>query len=290
MKNAISYALFGMNRTKDPNCFGFDTYLRGLMMNIRLNRLLFPGWDNVLNMDNQSYQSFKPFFDQLKNLPNIRIDIQPDNDPLCMAMLWRLKPVFLKNSDGSDMYERVLCRDLDSPPTYRERQCVQMWIDHDKTMHAITDSISHSIPLMGGMIGIKSSYFKMRVAASFENLMALDRSINYKSKGTDQTFLNKIVYPKVAKHGDCSITQHYMLGHGDTFLMDYHNSVPQIIPVGVEPEMEESNNICGHIGSAGAYMPALERFLSKYRDRFLDINAIEQLHPEIFYWIHKHIF
>jgi len=290
MKNAISYALFGMNRAKDPNCFDFDAYLRGLMMNIRLNRLLYPGWDNVINIDEQSYGSFKTFFDKLRNTENIVFRIQPNGDPLCMAMLWRLKPVYITNPDGSPMYERVLCRDLDSPPTYRERQCVEQWIQHDKTMHAITDSISHNIALLGGMIGMKSEYFKMRVAPTFETLIAKGAGMNFMVKGSDQTFLNKYVYPNVSQPGNCSITQHYMDGHPNTHLADWHNQVPNIDVPGMDPEMAQSNDICGHIGSAGCYLPPLEKFLHKYGNHFLDLYEIEKLHPSIFYWVHKHIF
>ena len=74
-------------------------------------------------------------------------------------MLWRLLPIFEYN------VERIICRDTDSPLTYREAQMVKEWENSPKVVHAITDSVSHNIPLMGGMIGL-TKHFRDR----FENL------------------------------------------------------------------------------------------------------------------------
>jgi hypothetical protein len=286
MKKAISYSLFGYNREKDSQSFDFHSYLRGLLINIRLNRLLYPGWDIYLNIDEQSYHQYMDLFD---NLP-IVIKIQSNHDPLCLAMLWRLAPCFETNDDGSATYSHVICRDLDSPPTYRERQCVEQWIEHDKTAHAITDSVSHNIQLMGGMIGFRPEYFTARVAKSMDELIGKKPNFQWQKKGTDQTFLNHIVLPCVATTGNDSITQHYILGHGNTFLSDWHNSVPEIEIPGVDPKMAESNDVCGHIGAAGYYPPPLHKFLNKHHDQFIDIQKAEQPFADIFYWRNENLF
>ena len=286
MKNAISYSLFGFNRAKDPNCFDFESYLRGLMINIRLNRLVYPGWDVVVNMDHQTYNGFSELFDALP----IVIKLHPNDHPLCLAMLWRLAPVYDQKNNGEWKYDHVLCRDLDSPTTYRERQCVEQWIANDKSMHAITDSVSHNIPLMGGMIGIKPAYFTMRMPKTWQQLIDKHPGFNFVPKGSDQTFLNQHVYPEFAHPGNESITQHYILGHPNTFLNDWHDKVPNIVLNDVDDEIKESNDICGHIGAAGYYPPPLHKFLNKHHAKFEDLQKAEQPFANIFYWRNQNLF
>lgn len=270
-KRAIVYSLFGAG-IEYKNCFSFYNYLQGLAINLRLARLIYPDWEVVLETDTSTYQQYQ---DLLTALP-IVIEINDSGQELCRAMLWRLKPIWHD-------YTHVLCRDLDSPLTYRERQAVEHWISHGKTGHAITDSVSHTIALMGGMIGFVPEYFKMRTGfASWQAMMA-DSPINFNVKGSDQDFLNQVIYPKIAGPGNDSITQHYVLGMPNTFLSDYHNHIPAI-ELAIDPELVESNNTCGHIGAAGYYTGPTFKFLHKYKDAFADLREIEAKYPKIFFW------
>jgi len=283
MKKAISYSLFGYNKERHKDSFSFESYLRGLLINIRMNRLLFPDWEIVVHMDISTYNGYQKLFDALP----IRIKIMP-NAPLCFAMLWRMHAIF-DYEHPEWTYSHVICRDLDSPPTFRESQAVQDWINSDTCAHAITDSISHNIPLMGGMVGFRPAYFSQMVAPNWEAFIGLDKSINFSIKGSDQTFLNRVVYPKIANPGYESFTHHFVLGHGNTFLSGYKNFIPDL-EIGLDPELKESNNVCGHIGSAGAYSSAIELFLSKHKHLFNDIRYAESDYPHIFYWINQSIF
>src|SRR3990167_1516722 len=168
---AIAYSLFGFNKAKYENCFTFDSYLSGLMLSIRFNRLVYPDWITVLETDTSTYTAYAPLFSYLSDRNILRIEKNGNDSALCEAMLWRLKPIYWK--DGSERWEfsHVLCRDLDSLSTYREAQAVQVWMNHDKAMHAITDSVSHDIALMGGMIGVRPDYFSARTNTnSYEEL------------------------------------------------------------------------------------------------------------------------
>lgn len=282
----ISYALFGYERAKSPDCFDFHSYLRGFLINLRLNRLLYPDWKTYLNIDSKSYNAFSELFD---NLPII-IKIHPDNQPLCLAMLWRLSPIFDLDANGQHKYSHVICRDLDSPTTYRERQCVEQWVLNDKTAHAITDSVSHNIPMLGGMIGFRPQYFTMRVAKSMDELLSKKPNIDFRKKGTDQDLINSVIYPAIAQPGNDSITQHYILGYPNTFLSDWSDKIPNIDVIGVPKHFDESNDICGHIGAAGYYPPPLHKFLSKYKNAFADIQKAEKPFASIFYWSNENIF
>lgn len=280
---AISYALFGYNKARQDNCFDFNSYLRGLMISIRMNRIVYPEWTTVLNTDRETYEAFKDLFDGIWDL-EVHIN---EPEPLCKAMLWRLKPIYLMQ-DAKDWdkpkFTHVLCRDLDSPTTKKEAQCVQYWMNKGSAMHAITDSVSHNIPLMGGMIGIKTDMWTLRMPKTWNALLELGRGINYERKGTDQQFLNECVYPIWASKGSESITQHYLLGMANTFLNDYNNSVPTYLDLDIP---DETNIVCGHIGASGWYETAMFKFLRKFWNDYEDLLSLEKQHPNIFYWVNE---
>ena len=271
---AISYALFGYNAERHKDCFDFNSYLRGLAINIRMARLIYPDWKIVLHVDNNTNEGIK---DLLQRLP-IEVVVCEDA-PLTKAMLWRLKPLF------DTKYTHVICRDLDSPITYREAQAVQCWLENGtKTAHAITDSISHTIPLMGGMIGFMSEHFRTRMNVKKWDSLFVGTSYDWSIKGVDQSYLNDKVYPKVAGYDTDSIMQHYVLGMPNTFLSSCFNYIPDIELPNVPIEMKESNDVCGHIGSAGYYETSMFKFLRKYWNEFDDLLQIESDYKSIFYW------
>jgi len=277
---AISYSLFGYDAKRYDGCFDFNSYLRGIYINIRLARLLFPDWQVVVNVDEQTNDKFHTLFSATPNL-NIVVN---KRDALCKMMLWRMKPIFEVQEDKWK-YTHVLCRDTDSPLTYKEALCVNNWLTKDKCLHAMADSISHTVPLMGGMIGIQVNGFTSRTGyTTFADLFQ-GTNIDYSVKGSDQDFLNRHIYPKFAKHGEDSITQHYFLGMPNTFLSDWHNSL-QDKDIGLNEYKDLTPpNICGHVGSAGYYNDVLYRELRKFNHKFEDIKEAEKMYPEIFSWL-----
>jgi hypothetical protein len=181
-------------------------------------------------------------------------------------------------------------------------QAVQYWINRDKAAHAITDSVSHDVPMLGGMIGFIPRYFMDKTGArTWKQLIDKRNSYNWNAKGNDQSFLTDIVYPCFAQKGSDSITQHYFKGMSNSFLSDYKTCTCEPpaghadhcinnTPIDLPFEYKESNSTCGHIGAAGFYTTALERFLSKYKDKFVDLQEIEQSRKDIFYWANDVIF
>jgi hypothetical protein len=275
----ISYSLFGYNGQRYDNCFDFNSYLRGLFINLRLARLLFPDWSIHVEMDEETNEAFGDMMRRAGIITRAN-----KRDALCKMMLWRMKPLF-DEQDGKWKYSHVLCRDTDSPLTYKEAQIVNKWIQKDKCALAITDSISHTIPMMGGMVGFQSNGFHTRWSAGDFNSMFVGCDIDFNHKGSDQDFLNRIIYPKYAKHGEDSITQYYFKGMPNTFLTDFHNSI-EYTDIGInEYESLDAPNICGHIGSAGYYNDVLYKELRKFKDKFKDIDEVESNYPEIFGWI-----
>jgi hypothetical protein len=279
MKKVISYSLFGYGVTH-PDCFSFNSYLRGLMINVRMNRLIYPEFENWVYTDVNTFEAHKKLIESLVVAGLIKINIMPDA-PLCKAMLWRICPVYDHDVDV------VLCRDLDSPTTYRERQCVQYWLESFKTVHAITDSISHRIPMLGGMIGLKAGAFRdWTKTTSWDELIGKYGAHDFTRKGSDQDWINGYIYPIFAQQGNDSITQHYIKGMPNTWLSDYRNTVPDVT-VPIANDLRESNDVCGHIGAAGWYESAMFKFLRKHWNKFNDILEIEKDYKDIFYWVNE---
>lgn len=280
---SISYSLFGYGNKEEESGFNFNSYLRGLFLNLRLNRLIYPDWVTIIHLDSPTYLNYQELFDSICS-NNVKIKVNP-SAPLCEAMLWRLQPIWDKNEIGSALYSHVICRDLDSPTTYREAQAVKYWINRDKAAHTITDSVSHNLPMLGGMIGFVPKYFTERTGwKTWQDMKASFTDLSI--KGSDQTFLNSYVYPKFAQHGNDSITQHYVLGMANTFLSDCHNFI-QPMELDVPFILNESNSVCGHIGAAGWYETAMFKFLRKYWGDFSDLLEIESKYKDIFYWVNE---
>lgn len=281
MANAISYSLFGYNQQHE-NCYDFRAYLRGLHLNIRIAELLYPGWKPVV-MTDQSVISSGYWQYLCKLCTNDRIDMYTLSDSeLCRMMLYRLYPAFLIDGDGMK-YDRVICRDTDSLLSYRERQAVCYWERGPKMAHSVCDSVSHTIPIMGGMCGFMSGPFRDRMGVkSFDELLALSQGIDFNRKGADQDFLNLYVLPKIAD----SITEHFVLGHPQTFRGDCHNFIHDIDlkEIGVPDDLKETNGYGFHIGASGMQTDAVVKFLEKHGKDNEYWEAMEKQYPEIFYW------
>ena len=184
MSKAISYALFDAGN--QPNGFDHNSFIRGFVLNVRLAKLLYPGWEVVLHTDSAIKQKY-PILQDLSIERLIRV-VVCEPAPLTKAMLWRMKPIF-EMVDDQNRYEYVICRDADSPLSYKERLCVQEWINSGTAAHAITDSVSHDMPMMGGMIGFVSKYFRERTGyESWDQMVKADHP--YEVKGTDQQLLS----------------------------------------------------------------------------------------------------
>lgn len=279
--NCISYSLFGFSGNYDQS-LSFKSYLRGLHLNIRVAQLLYPGWTVYVATDKSiSWSPYADYFEEL--ILNGKIaQGEFDAAPLCHMMLYRLYPLFLM--DGKDLiFDRVLCRDTDSLLSYRERQAVAYWERGPKMAHAITDSISHTITLMGGMIGFQSGPLRERMGVkSFDELMALSQGIDYNNKGADQDFLNRYVLPKVAD----SITEHFVIGHPQTFRGDCHNFIHDIDlkEIGVGDELKETNGYGFHIGASGFQTDSVVKFLQQYGKDNEYWDELEKQYPQLFYW------
>jgi hypothetical protein len=279
--NAIAYSLFGADEQYE-NCFDVRAYIRGFHLNLRIAQLLYPDWLVVLIVDEPTYRSqYQGYLWKLNQ--DFKIDLKVlSKAELCTMMLWRLFPMF-QDSGKKPKYERVACRDTDSLLSYRERQAIAYWESGPKMAHSICDSVSHTVALMGGMSSFMSGPFRNRMGvSSFDELLALSQGIDFTKKGADQDFLNRYVLPKVAD----SITEHFVLGHPQTFRGDCHNFIHDIDlkEIGVGDELKETNGYGFHVGASGFQTDAVVKFLEKYGKDNEYWESIEKQYPETFYW------
>jgi hypothetical protein len=276
--NAISFSLFGY-KGNVSSAYPFGGYFRGVSFNMKMAELIYPGWKMHLVLDEPTYDHFKEYFDYHVEGGRLNIDVLVPDD-LCMMMLQRMRPVFQN-------YDRVICRDLDSLVSYKERQAVEYWISTGRVAHCITDSVSHTIALMGGMVGFSCKELRDLLGVDdFKSMVRLGRRINYEIKGADQDFLNQVILPKVANPARPSIVEHYLLGMPQSFRGECYHEIQDIPLPDVKPMFSECNRFIEHIGADGYKQDQCllffdKHFTSEQKDYH---NEIEDKFKEVFYW------
>lgn len=260
----ISYSLFG-----DINSFEFKFYARGLYFNARMNKLIYPEWMTVVHVSESVSDKHEKFLDELESQFNLRIFLRSKDTPLCEAMLWRMQPIWYEGTT------HVLCRDADAITTYKEAQAVQEWVDSGLGFHSITDNQSHTLPMMGGLIGVKVDHFKQTFPEynTFEKLVA---NFDLSKHGSDQDLLMKRIYPKAKDN----LMGHYFAGCNEKVKITTR-SVQSQIP-GVDPKLWESNLCARHIGSPGIVDMETLRFFKRFDKT--DYSSFEKQFSDILYW------
>ena len=270
----IVYTLF----SHPADSFSLNTYIRGLMLNLKLARILYPDWKIVLIVSESVF-----YANEWLQKIDIEIVLANDNDAFTKKMLWRLKPIF------SEKYTHIICRDVDAPLTLRERLCVEDWILSGAVIHAITDNDQHTIPLMGGMIGFRCERFIAHTNFQTWGELVNDSKIDFSKKGSDQDLLQQKILPLFSENyileGTLSKCEHFLKGMPTRDFLFSKNFVPDL-DLGFPKEYEESNEICLHIGSAGWIEPKINVFLQKHADKFLDLIEIER-NFDVFYWANQ---
>ena len=270
MKRVISFSLFGARNFTKDNFFEFAAYMRGFYWNVRMAKLFFPDWQVHCEIDSGTFSDYDNIFYGLQKYYGISFSIH-ETMPLCKSMLTRLKPLFFSN------VEYVLCRDADALITYREAQMVKEFTDSGLEVHSITDNVAHTVPLMGGLCGFKCHLLKEKYK-SWDEMLALS-PVQFHEKGSDQTFLTKVVYPAFrsqmfAHHLEAKYT------HGEAIIKTF---VPNIQLGNVSPKLWESNLCVAFAGAAGVNELETLRFLKRF-DTETEFEDIAKRYNKIFYW------
>lgn len=89
-----------------------------------------------------------------------------------------------------------LVRDADSEIKDVEVELIKLWLDSKYTAHIFRDHMSHVMPVMGGLFGIKSSLFM-----SYSKIFNKKKAVYYGDYGNDQRFLSNEIYPYLRRNG-----------------------------------------------------------------------------------------
>jgi hypothetical protein len=135
MKKIISFSLYGSD-TK---------YTIGMICNAELAKIIYPDWICRVYYNNSVP---KEIIESLSNYSNVELVSMDGNN--IFPMMWRFLSI-----DDNDI-EIMISRDSDSRLSYREKKCVDIFIESDKLLHSIRDNVSHN-DIMGGMWGIKKN-------------------------------------------------------------------------------------------------------------------------------------
>lgn len=264
----LSYSLFG-----DPSSFEFSFYLRGLIFNVRMNRILYPGFTTSIafQKDLIENKSIKGIIEWL--FEHESISYKPfEKAPRCESMLMRMSPIF-EDLHPYENATHVICRDLDSVSTYREALCTYEWLNSGLPFHAINDNAAHG-GLMGGMVAFKSEDFKQ--ATGYKSFEQMIKGLDLRKHGSDQNFLNKFVLPKIKN----KLFLHNLKGAGCQAAVT-KTVVPASGPV--DKKYQYSDLISRYIGSAGVIDFELLRWF-KTHDPNPKWDAFEKRYSDVCYW------
>lgn len=190
MKRVVSYSIFRhKDSTYESERCGvargifFVNYLRAI---VRAHHSVYPDFELRFHHDDRAMQwKYWKAMTLMADAGLLTLHFMGRSEYLCGSMVWRMAPIW----DSS--VSVVLCRDVDSLSTMRERMAVERWLESNAAIHAIHDSISHrGAMLMGGMVGFKTAAVRDRMQVPPPTL---------DQHGQDQVWLNAVVEPVFSK-------------------------------------------------------------------------------------------
>lgn len=193
-----------------PEGYKFHSnYLRSVVRN---HWAVWPDWKLVLHHDDRAREfPYWPCIERMADRGLLSLVYMGEAKKLCEAMLWRMLPCW--NLDA----EYVLCRDLDSLSTPRERRAIEKWIASGKAVSSLHDSESHSSSeLFGGLCGFRTDWVREHWD-SYMHFMnrAKENHIDLTHQGSDMHFLNAEVLPFALMEGQVVTEDRASLGPKD---------------------------------------------------------------------------
>lgn len=181
----ISFCLFGSH----------PKYLVGAIKNADLAASIFPDWYCRFYC---STDVGSKTLSELATRPNVELFLNPTGFKNSWdLMLARFMPI------NEDDVEVMISRDCDSRLSLRERYAVDAWLDSKYMFHTMHDHPWHTVPILGGMFGIKKKLF------SELGYHAVEWAKNHEPKWqVDQDFLKEVVWP-IVKHDNLNHDQFF---------------------------------------------------------------------------------
>lgn len=175
MTKVVSFVVFGQDAI----------YNEGLIENIRLAEIFYPGWEIWVYATDVS----DAFIRVLRESSVFLIVRNCTPVDKYLPLLWRFEPI------EDPLVDIMIVRDTDSRIGSRESQSVAQWLNTNSALHIIRDHPFHSSLIQAGMFGIRktSSY-------TLPNYKHYLGSLPTHSSRVDEIFLEKYVYPLGVSH------------------------------------------------------------------------------------------
>ena len=170
MKKVVSFCLFGNK----------PIYCVGLIENLKLMSEIYPNWIARVYYSNDVPEKY---INESKKY-NCELVLK-ERKGVYDGTIWRFLPLLDKD------VELFVCRDCDSRINYREKAAVDEWLNSDKCLHTMRDSIHHNDVIQAGMFGIKNILVK-KYNIDFQKI--LFSNYNFNNRNTDQIVLKKYIW------------------------------------------------------------------------------------------------
>jgi hypothetical protein len=244
---------------------------------------LFPNWQIVIHHDRSLLEH--PYGRVLvaaerEGLVCLRF-IEDRPSELCRAMFWRMRPIWLE-----EHAEVVACRDMDSLPLPRDRTALESFAASGASVHCLLDNSAHA-GLMGGMAAYRVRSLR-DAFPNWDEFSSIDAVDNWRDHGSDQIFLARIVWPKVAHRA----LEHRL--HESTVALGEVPGIPQ-------DALAAADKLAPYVGAAGfnveaatAFydaLPATERLrrieaqTGWQKDRGRTVIVSSDLSPDYYYFL-----
>jgi hypothetical protein len=248
MKRCVSYSYFRSpssvyEREKGNAAKQFEQFLPLL---VRAHHALWSTYDLVIHHDFEIEKlPYWPALVRMSAAKLLRLRCMGESRTLCQSMLWRMQEIW------EPEYVVVVCRDVDSIPSLRDRRAVEEFVaDGGRAVHVIHDNPAHG-GLMGGTLAVIPARFRTLTGFStFEEFEAECKLAypeeSWNTHGTDQHFLNRVVYPSLKG----SVLVHELSAPKPGLELSEHRSkISGFDPADVHPRAAEvADKLCPGIG------------------------------------------
>jgi hypothetical protein len=176
-----------MKKILSISLYGDVKYLNGLLKNYNLFLEFFHDFVFYFYVDKKFEGILEKKIPQ-KNLVIIYKSAVSKAD----GMFWRFEPIL------NDIGDICLVRDADYIPSKYETELINEFIKSNYTFHILRAHTLHTMPILGGLFGIKKNNYK-----NFKNGFSkwfLKNNFNNIIYNDDQIFLSKYVYNLVIKN------------------------------------------------------------------------------------------
>lgn len=193
LNKIISFSLWG----------SYEDYCQGAIRNVELAKEVYDGWQTRFYCrEDVPSETISQLCDG-----GAEVIVKKQTKGDWEGLFWRFLPM-----DDEDV-DIFIVRDTDSRLDYREKACVDEWLNTYRAVHIIRDYPEHGIEILGGTWGCQDKICNMQ--------QMIDGWNEFNKKGCDQRFLKQKLWP---------IVESNHLAHDEIFNISYSLNFPKHRP------------------------------------------------------------